>query len=357
MNLNVLKKIGLVGLAVVMMVTLTIGLAPAKEQEKVNITATARNLVNVYWVKWNKGGKQAAEALGANYNFISGEDKEAVQLEAVETAIVKGADAVVFQPVADAIVPQIVRKAEENKTFLVTMWDKPAELNMDKYEYWAAHVTQDSEWQGYTIAKKLFEKLDGNGNIVAIGGIAGTQCAEDRRTGLLKALDEFPNINLLAYQSGEYKRSVSLSVMEDFIAAYGDKIDGVWCANDEIAMGAIKALEAADMEVPVVGVDATEEAVQAIIDGKMYLTLGGDARGMHGLGVLIAFDSVKGYPPKKDRNEIFWKPPIVTPENATEYYTKMFEKWEPHPWKEWSKFYSRRESYPEELMKLVEIRG
>jgi ribose transport system substrate-binding protein len=168
---------------------------------------------------------------------------------------------------------------------------------------------------------------------VAIDGIPGTYCNDQRVAGLNRALAEYPDIELLgSIQPGGYNRFDATPVMEDFIAAYGDEIGGVWTANDDMAIGVIEALAAAGMEdVEVAGVDTIGEAVEAIIAGDMTVTLGGDAQGMHGTGILYAYNAVVNGIWPEDK-EIFWEPPIVTAENAEEILDMWFTNYAGHDW-------------------------
>jgi len=247
-------------------------------------------------------------------------------------------------PVNNALLTSIADMCEYNKVPFVAMWDIDESQNPDDYEYWIAQVTQDASMQGYNEAIELFKAMGGKGNIVALEGIPGLQTSNDRRKGLEKAMSENPDIKLLGADTGMFNRTKSLAVMESFISNYGSQINGVWTANDDMSIGAIEAIKSAGLkDVKVGGIDATVEVVKAIIDGDAVVTLGGDAKGMHGLGIMTAFDALNGEWPSKGDKMIFWKPPVVTPANAAQYYKDNFTDAYPgHPWQEMSKTYNKQ---------------
>lgn len=86
-------------------------------------------------------------------------------------------------------------------------------------------------------------------------------------------MEEYPNISILASQPGEYSRSKAQSVMENYLQSYGNTINGVFSYDDEMAQGAITAIEAYGLkpgeDIKITGIDGQKSAIQAIIDGKM----------------------------------------------------------------------------------------
>ncbi len=315
----------------------------ADSGKKIKIVSTTRNISDGYWAEWHEGGKEAAAALGFDYQMLSADDNERKQLSDLEAAIVSGVDALVVMPMNNAVLPAIVDLAEANKVLLVTMWDKPADVNPDDYEYWVAHVTQNTVKQGYDNATTLFKGMGGKGGVVVIDGAYGTEAADLRMQGRLQALKEFPDIRVLGTQNGEYNRVKSMSIMEDFLASFGDEIQGVWGGNDEMGLAAAEVVKNAgkSASIRISGIDTVADAVTAILNGEMYCTLGGDGKGMHGTGCMIAFDAINGVRPAKGDKIVYWNPAIVTAENVKEYYENSVVNYKPHPWREMSKTYGK----------------
>jgi ribose transport system substrate-binding protein len=310
---------------------------------RIKIVSTTRNISDGYWVEWNEGGKECAEALGFEYQMISADDSETKQFSDLETAIAAGVSALVVMPMNNAVLPSIVELAEKNKILFVTMWDRPADLNPDDYEYWVAHVTQDTVKQGYDNAATLFRGLGGQGNIVVLDGTYGTEAADLRMKGRFQALEEYPGIKVLDTQNGEYNRVKSMSITEDFLANFGDQINGIWGGTDEMALAAAEVVKNAGLssKIKISGIDTTAFAVDAIRAGEMYCTLGGDSKGMHGTGCMLAYDAVRGIRPEKGNKIVYWNPTIVTAENVEEYYRNNVTNYKPHDWQGLSKTYGK----------------
>jgi ribose transport system substrate-binding protein len=307
------------------------------------IVSTTRNISDGYWVEWNMGGEECGGALGFTYQMLSADDSETKQFSDLESAIAAGVDALVVMPMNNAVLPSIVELCEKNKVLLVTMWDRPDDLHPDNYDYWVAHVTQDTVKQGYDNAVTLFKGLGGSGNVVVLDGTYGTEAADLRMKGRLQALTEFPDINVLGTQNGEYNRVKSMAIMEDFLANFGDQINGVWGGTDEMGLAAAEVVKNAGLssKIKISGIDTTGAAVDAILRGEMYCTLGGDAKGMHGTGCMIAFDAVNGVRPDKGNKIVYWSPEIVTAENVEEYYQNNVVNYIPHDWQGLSKTYGK----------------
>jgi ribose transport system substrate-binding protein len=315
----------------------------AADSGKAKIVSTTRNISDGYWAEWHEGGKEAAAALGFDYQMISADDNETKQFSDLESAIAAGIDALVVMPMNNAVLPSIVEMAEANKVLIVTMWDRPADLDPDDYEYWVAHVTQDTVKQGYDNAVTLFKGIGGKGDVVVLDGTYGTEAADLRMKGRLQALKEFPGIKVLATQNGEYNRVKSMALTEDFLANFGEEIDGIWGGTDEMALAAAEVVKNSGLsgKIKISGIDTVADAVQAILDGEMYCTLGGDGKGMHGTGCMIAFDAVNGVRPARGDKIVYWNPAIVTSENVKEYYENNVVNYKPHPWREMSRTYGK----------------
>ena len=308
----------------------------AIKAEKITLACSYRNAVDEYWLHWDSGAKNASEALGAAYLGLSADDDEAKQVADLEVAITRGVKSLTIMPATAGALGSLVELCESKKVFVVSMWDRPASLTPDKYKYWVAHITMDTIKQGYTPAKVLFDKMGGKGNIVAFEGKPGTGSAEDRFEGLNQALKEYPGIKLLAHQTANYTRVDAVKVMEDFLSAYGESIDGIWAANDDMAIGAIEVLKPAGLaggKIQIVGVNAIKEAIKAIMDGDMYATVSGEPWDMSGLGICYAYNALQGNMLPEKKQILVLPSPVVDASNAKAYYQSHFEGTRTADWK------------------------
>jgi len=119
----------------------------------------------------------------------------------------------------------------------------------------------------------IIEALKDGGNIVELEGIPGSSAARERGEGFHQVIDKASNIKVVAKQAADFDRAKGLSVMENILQSQKD-IKAVFAHNDEMALGALEALEAHGMkDVIVVGFDATDDAVKAVQEGKMAATI------------------------------------------------------------------------------------
>jgi ribose transport system substrate-binding protein len=297
--------------------------------EDVTLIGQVRNETNPYEKAWLDGGDTFAESVGLTQKRLTyGGDSQKQQDQIRQELSAGGTECFVLNvlPNGDADTAPIVAATDEAGAFLVTQWNKPAELIVADYDTWASHITYDGVDSGQQIADAMFEAMGGTGGIVALQGILDTGAAKDRYAGLEAALAENPDIVLLDQQTANFSRAEALTVMKTLITKHGDEIRGVWTANDDMALGAIEALEAAGMEgVAVVGIDAVPEAVAAVGAGTMTATVSSDGPWQGGIGLAIGYCAAIGeiditaLPPL---NRAFYAAQtLITADNAAEYAT------------------------------------
>ena len=135
-----------------------------------------------------------------------------------------------------------------------------------------SHVASDNVEGGKMAAQYVIDQLGGKGNIVELEGIAGSSATRDRGAGFDNEIKN-SNLNIITKQSADFDRTKGLSVMENIIQSKGN-IDAVFAQNDEMALGALKALQDANLDdVLVVGFDATDDAVASVQKGDMAATI------------------------------------------------------------------------------------
>jgi inositol transport system substrate-binding protein len=149
-------------------------------------------------------------------------------------------------------------------------------------------------------------------------GFMGQAAQIKRDQGAREILAKHPGLKLLANQTAEWDRAKAMTLMENWIQSYGAKIDAVFAQNDEMAMGALIALEQARMKdkVVVAGVDAIADALRAVKDGRLDATVFQDAQGQGGTAVETAVRIVRKQPYEK---QLFIPFQLVTKENSSQY--------------------------------------
>lgn len=136
----------------------------------------------------------------------------------------------------------------ESGGYLGTAWNKPADVGpSDLDPNWVIHTSPDNVVNGYNIAKALFDSMGGEGQIFVVQGLLGNTASNARYEGLQKALEEYPNIEVVADDTANWNTDEALALVETWLTQYPD-VGGIWCANDNMATGALQALDAGGPE-------------------------------------------------------------------------------------------------------------
>jgi len=260
----------------------------------VKLVGQVRNESNPYEASWLNGGDAFAESVGLQQQRLTYDGESTKQQEQIRQVLAGGnTECMVLNvlPNGDSDTLPIVRAADGAGAYLVTQWNKPAELNPADYEKWVSHLTYNGVESGRQIAEAMFEAMGGKGGIIALQGVLDTAAAKDRFAGLQEALAANPDIQLLDQQTANFSRAEALTVTETLLTKHGDAVKGIWAANDDMALGALQALEQAGRagEVAVVGIDAVPDAVQAVQDGRMTATVSSDGPWQGGIGLAIGY--------------------------------------------------------------------
>ena len=231
--------------------------------------------------------KSEAEKRGITLKIADGQQKQENQIKAIRTFIAQKVDLIGFVPIVATGWDNILREAKRAKIPVMIM---DRDLTVSDDSLYVAKIGTDS----YAEGRKAFDWIDNyvtqnnlkprNGgdklNIVILEGTVGASAATGRSHGFDDALNESPNkgrYNILASQTGDFTRAKGQEVMESFLKSYRDDIDILFSQNDDMALGAIQAIEAAGLkpskDIVIVGCDAVKGMFQAMIDGKANATV------------------------------------------------------------------------------------
>ena len=217
-----------------------------------------------------EGNRQYAEKDLPNVELIitDGQNSSAKQVTDVESLMAQGIDILMISPLTAQALTPVVQEVMDAGTPVVTL---DREVNTPV----TLHVGADNVPIAQQAARFIADKLGGKGNIVQIEGTAGSSAAIDRKQGFEEVIAEYPDLKIVATQNADFLRENALKFMEDVLQRFGPgEIDAVYAHNDEMALGAITALEAAGRqdEVVVTGIDGQNNAIQAVKDGKLLAT-------------------------------------------------------------------------------------
>jgi ribose transport system substrate-binding protein len=181
---------------------------------------------------------------------------------------------------------------------------------------------KDRQW-AMNVAEVAIKHNNGAGGYIVLEGIPGNLISEQRLLGGKDAIAKYPNAKLLDVQPSNFNRKDGMSAMENMLTKYPKgQIQGIFCVNDEAALGAIEAIEAAGRasEISVVSIDGNKDAAQAILNGRILATVADDpwAKGYEAVKALVGFAQGEKVP---DTLPIVAK--IVDKSNAAEYLKKF----------------------------------
>lgn len=186
-----------------------------------------------------------------------------------------------------------------------------------------ARCIQNSIKTGESQMQAVVDKLGGKGNVVILEGEPGTMVATQRLDGNKNILAKYPEVKLEAVEVANWQRDQAMKVMENWIQA-GIKIDAVVASCDEMAIGAMLALDAANArgDIIIAGIDATPDALKLMKEGKLDLTMFADANKLGTETLNLAMKLVKG----EAAEDVVIDDLLVTPEEADKYLELQGEK-------------------------------
>jgi simple sugar transport system substrate-binding protein len=221
-----------------------------------------------------KSIRDEAEKRGVNLKFSDAQQKQENQIKALRSFIAQRVDAIILAPVVETGWDQVLKEAKRAKIPVVLV-DRGVDVS-DEGLY-ATLIASDFVEEGRMAAEWLAKKMGGKANIVQLEGTPGSAPAIDRKKGFEEALKKHPDMKIIKSQTGDFTRAKGKEVMEAFIKAEGKNISAVYAHNDDMALGAIQALEAAGMnpgkDVILVSIDAVKGAFDAMIKGTLNATV------------------------------------------------------------------------------------
>jgi ribose transport system substrate-binding protein len=269
-------------------------------------------------VSWCAQGKQAAEFWGHLYNvdvtWFDAELSATKQFELVEEmASSKKWDFVAIQAVdIDTIVGPVSRLIEKGIP-VVDMDTLIAPLDqIDVLTF----LAPDNVFMGSAVTQELVHAIGGQGTIIMTQGALGHSGAQGRAVGFHSVVDRFPNVEVLATDSGEWDVAKTAALWEGYLATY-PKIDAAFFHNDDMALAAASVIEAHGRTgILIGGVDAMPAAIEAVVDGRMYATVRNSSCRIHGGAIVAGAAAARGINVGTIPKQVVIDGPIVTQANA-----------------------------------------
>jgi simple sugar transport system substrate-binding protein len=220
-----------------------------------------------------KSIKDEAERLGVELIFSDAQQKQENQIKAIRSFIAQQVDVIGVSPVVETGWVDVFQEAKEAGIPIILV-DRRADVPEELY---VTLVGSDFVEEGRNAARVMVDLLDGRGKIVELVGTVDSAPANDRYLGFREILHDYPELQIIASQSGDFTRAKGKEVMEEFLQTYGHNIDGLYAHNDDMAIGAITAIEAYGLkpgqDIKIVSIDAARVAFEAMLAGKLNATV------------------------------------------------------------------------------------
>lgn len=221
-------------------------------------------LNNPFFVTLSEGAEAKASELGATLSVVDAQDDASKQASDVEDLIQQGVDMILINPVDSEAVASAVASANNADIPVITV-DRSAESGEV-----VSHIASDNIAGGEMAAEHLLSLVGDGAKVAELEGVPGSSAARERGEGFNNIAAD--SMDVVAKQTANFNRAEGLSVMENILQANPD-VTGVFAHNDEMALGALEAIEASGKDVTVVGFDATSDAVAAVEEGRLAGTI------------------------------------------------------------------------------------
>jgi ribose transport system substrate-binding protein len=303
-----------------------------------------RDRSNPYWGSIVSGAENFAISLGKKKddvtNLINGGSNEK-SLADIKAFVAKtnGNCAIGCDPNDSPNCRPVIEAVKAANGYISTIWNKTNDLHpWDFGDNWVAHMA----WSGLEPAEKtatlLFQTMGGKGGVVGLGGIAANIPAIERKQGCLNALKKFPDVKLLDFQAADWDTTKANTIMSSYITTFGDKIGGVFCANDTMAFGAIEALRAEGLagKVPVVAYDVAPQTLEYLISGDLLASVDQNPYWGGGVSLALAYYAAIGkFKPSDEpqaHREFYGSTILITKDDARAFKAKYVDSTPKYDW-------------------------
>ncbi|MGW6578380.1 ABC transporter permease/substrate-binding protein [Streptomyces globisporus] len=276
--------------------------------KKIGMSLSTLN--NPFFVQMKEGAQAEAEKAGVDLTVTDAQNDASQQANQLQNFTSSGVSSIIVNPVdSDAVGPG-VRSANKADIPVIA-----ADRGVNKADT-ATLVASDNVAGGKLAADALADKLGGQGSIVILQGTAGTSASRERGAGFAEGLKAYPGIKVVAKQPADFDRTKGLDVMTNLIQSHPG-VTGVFAENDEMALGAVKALGSkAGKSVSVVGFDGTPDGLKAVEAGTLYASV---AQQPAELGKIAVQNAVKAAKDEKVASTVKVPVKVVTRENVADF--------------------------------------
>lgn len=221
--------------------------------------------------------KSSAKEAGIELKFSDAQQKQENQIKAIRSFIAQKVDVIAFSPVVESGWDTVLKEAKA-AGIPVILSDRAVNTKDDSL--WVTFMGSDFVEEGRKAGRWLVEKMKGGSgdvNIVELQGTVGSAPAIDRKKGFEEIIKADPRFKIIRSQTGDFTRAKGKEVMEAFLKAEGKKINVLYAHNDDMAIGAIQAIEEAGLkpakDIVIISIDAVKGAFEAMMAGKLNVSV------------------------------------------------------------------------------------
>ncbi|WP_329461947.1 ABC transporter permease/substrate-binding protein [Streptomyces sp. NBC_01431] len=285
-------------------------LNPGSSSSTTKMGLSLSTLNNPFFVQMKEGAQAEAKAEGIDLTVTDAQNDASQQANQIQNFTGTGMKSIIVNPVDSDAVGPAVRAADKAGIPVVA-----ADRGVNKADI-ATLVASDNVAGGKLAAQTLAEKLGGKGKIAVLQGTAGTSASRERGAGFAEGLKAYPGIEVVARQPADFDRTKGLDVMTNLLQSHPD-VTGVFAENDEMALGAVKALGGrAGSSVSVVGFDGTPDGFKAVEAGTLYASVAQQPKELGRMAVQNAVRAARG---KKADSMVKVPVKVVTRKNVAAF--------------------------------------
>jgi simple sugar transport system substrate-binding protein len=226
--------------------------------------------------------QSAAKEAGIDLRFSDAQQKQENQIKALRSFIAQRVDVIAFSPVVETGWETVLREAKA-AGIPVILTDRAVEVSDESL--YLTLIGSDFVEEGRKAGRWLLERyssgsgkdIQGEIKIVELQGTVGSAPANDRKKGFAEIINADPRFKIIRSQTGDFTRAKGKEVMEAFLKAEGKNINVLFAHNDDMAIGAIQAIEEAGLkpgtDITIISIDGVKGAFEAMIAGKLNVTV------------------------------------------------------------------------------------
>lgn len=257
------------------------------EPSEITVGLSVSTLSNPFFVSLEEGVNTLATENGTQVISVDAQDDSAKQSNDVDDLIQQGVDVLLINPVDSAAITPAV-EAANSAGIPVIMVDRAT----DAGEY-VTLVASDNVAGGEMAAQYIVDQVGENASTLQLEGVPGASATNERGEGFMNVAET--SLNVLDSQTANFDRAEGLTVMENMLQGNSD-VQAVFAQNDEMALGAIEAIEGAGLsnQITVVSFDGTEGGIKAVEDGSLAATIAQQPDEMGRFALQAAYDFYAG---------------------------------------------------------------